>query len=97
MTDTTHEISQHTPGPWRIRGGLNGDGTVEAVTNNRGVAWPIDIGTDEGEANARLIAAAPELLAALKNVRLYLAKHEHLLPPVSFNGLDAAIAAAEGR
>jgi len=56
---------QHTPGPWRasiycIWGGINGD-TYVAGTQTA-------IGADAQEANARLIAAAPELLEALEAV-----------------------------
>lgn len=54
----------HTPGPWHYK--LSGN-----VVDNRGarVATASEVpGQDEMErlANARLIAAAPELLAALK-------------------------------
>lgn len=58
----------HTPGPW-VSGGHDGRrcelvastwGTVAAV-------WPIGA-SDQESANARLIAAAPELLAALENI-----------------------------
>lgn len=66
-------MSGHTPGPWTIRWGTN----VGAVRS--GAEWAIvaacggfatntDKGQhhDENESNTRLIAAAPELLAALK-------------------------------
>ena len=58
----------HTPGPWRVVAGML---TVEAENRQRG-RW-YDIVTvhgafeeGEAEANARLIAAAPELLEALQ-------------------------------
>lgn len=50
---------QHTPGPWTMNGPtLRGNGyNIGSVNSHR---------TSEGAANARLIAAAPELLAALR-------------------------------
>jgi hypothetical protein len=65
----------HTPGPWRIWSEKDSGGRLSVLevceTQDRGrhshfasVAkhWP------EAEANARLIAAAPDLLAALKDL-----------------------------
>lgn len=74
--------SKHTPGPWRVyigpinmEGGLNpffrgtvallkhsGDGNEVAVILDRNEA------AHEYEANARLIASAPDLLEALENL-----------------------------
>lgn len=60
--------AQHTPGPWVYHAKTStvqpypGSGTICALSL-RG----------EREANARLIAAAPELLAALEKVDAYLA------------------------
>lgn len=52
--------TQHTPGPWSIRTG--GGQPIEVIPpiNIRGTICELD-----NEANARLIAAAPELLEAL--------------------------------
>ena len=61
-------MSGHTPGPWLVEGrtvyALNDDGY------NRFSALVQDAHTpgDELEANARLIAAAPELLEALEDI-----------------------------
>lgn len=60
--------AQHTPGPWK-----NDDGTIRsscgvsiaAVLN---IAWPLGRKPENPEANARLIAAAPELLEALEGL-----------------------------
>lgn len=62
----THE-TKHTPGPWRITDGGNVCNCVGHTLHDEGhvciaFAQPVP----EGEANARLIAAAPELLAALE-------------------------------
>lgn len=57
--------AKHTPGPWRVSGHrlavfakLNGINVVVADCDRT-------LGYSESEANARLIASAPELLAAL--------------------------------
>lgn len=54
----------HTPGPWQVM--ADSDSFFEIGRNNGG-RFALVSGKDtlEGEANARLIAAAPELLAAL--------------------------------
>lgn len=72
---------QHTPGPWRVSVGLNNgyiasenNGFVPIRTPFRERAFsdakhmPPFVTESELTANARLIAAAPELLAALKAV-----------------------------
>lgn len=99
---------QYTPGPWEIN-------TVEAdddgdlclmVWGDTQAVCALIVDDDEGwdretaEANARLIAAAPELLEACKAAKEYCGK-----PFNEINGADAervyklcaeAIAAAEG-
>jgi hypothetical protein len=62
-------MSEHTPGPWLA----DVDGSGWSInTEDKGVAFTCgeandeDISKDEEAANARLIAAAPDLLAALK-------------------------------
>ncbi len=57
----------HTPGPWYASlDGLNADGGIRQARTNKIVASGIEVGLEEGIANARLIAAAPDLLAALE-------------------------------
>lgn len=67
---------RHTPGPWRLSATPYGDdyGYIENEHNifvatiiRDGLADP-----NAPEANARLIAAAPRLLEALREVRIYL-------------------------
>lgn len=58
--------SKHTPGPWTIE--LSGYGSIICKDGkSMAVAWPEGLGGPSfpHEANARLIAAAPELLEAL--------------------------------
>jgi len=64
MSETTH-----TPGPWLVTGG-NATPCVNDLTG-RDVAWPSRRRGYPAMANARLIAAAPELLDALRDVVSY--------------------------
>lgn len=73
-------MSEHTAGPWlrRIESHVGrSDNTTYTIfggptwgSNNKIIAQKVVTGggTDEDEANARLIAAAPELLAALERM-----------------------------
>jgi hypothetical protein len=65
--------TQHTPGPWHIAEyGTNEDGTPKHYGIVRGEVTIANLGTSTNEnakeidANARLIASAPEMLEALK-------------------------------
>jgi len=66
--------AQHTPAPWLITGEDKsfvyalGPKNTNRFWVNVQAAGPEAIGQEEKEANARLIAAAPDLLAALKAV-----------------------------
>ncbi len=90
----------HTPGPWHaananepkilhafVISNDDGFGIIATVNLHRGKDAP-----SEGESNARLIAAAPDLLAALKAV-VAIADRK----TVEFDAARAAIAAAEGK
>ena len=60
-------MSAHTPGPWRVTGPnvRAGDALVAIVTDH----WANEPTPDDEKAStARLIAAAPELLAALQAI-----------------------------
>lgn len=67
------ENAKHTPGPWRTkREGFStiyveapiGGGWVQEIA----ACGPTNDGSAQQEANARLIAAAPEMLEALRNI-----------------------------
>jgi hypothetical protein len=64
-------MSQHTPGPWSIRKTGNGDRGISAAGTGVFIEAFAEIrhsgegAYDECDANARLIAAAPELLELL--------------------------------
>lgn len=57
---------QHTPGPWFYDDSLKGRLVINSERANVAVIPYLD---REAIANARLIAAAPELLAALKALK----------------------------
>jgi hypothetical protein len=66
--ETTKEKHAHTPGPWQIEDCTPGESTglrFEVGTKDSVIARTTD-GWKEAHANARLIAAAPELLAQCK-------------------------------
>lgn len=68
-TDQKPQPAQHTPGPWHVNTLETVLHTVHAV---RGCVAEVsrgtmnEVGADEIEANARLIAAAPELIHAVE-------------------------------
>lgn len=93
----------HTPGPWWVDG--PGEGIEVHDTFGRTASVWGDGGEDsEAWANARLIAAAPELLAGLKAAvesLLELAQYEEAAKEMVqtgwFDGAAKAIDKAEGR
>ena len=94
----THEM-KHTPGPWHAvqdRNGSNCDMLVE--TENFRIATCGRADSLVAQANANLIAAAPELLSACKAT---VADAEKAVNPASrlygYEALKAAIAKAEGQ
>ncbi len=90
---------EHTPGPWKV--GRDHDGSLK-VGSGLDVAYVLGQGSG-AEANARLIAAAPELLEALERVAKdadeSLMQHPDDLPAilaVTYKQVRAAIKAAKG-
>lgn len=80
------EAIKPTPGPWHVANGVQIRGEREQIAK----VWMMRGG--EGNANARLIAAAPELLEALQFVMT--ASGEQL--STAFEQAQAAIAKATG-
>lgn len=86
--------SKHTPGPWKYWNGIildhNGDmdeGKQVCIVSKYG---------EEHDANARLIAAAPEMLEALQNLYLHCAMiHTHWGDGCNQKESDAAIKAGK--
>lgn len=88
MTQTTH-----TPGPWEVLAGPEWGGFT--VGGQRIVATMREWGfPGEAEANARLIAAAPDLLAALESAEDVLSETDTHLS--TLHKVRAAIAKAKG-
>jgi hypothetical protein len=92
--------TQHTTGPWEYREAIPGEPTVIAKNNACRVAETCEMpGQDENErrANARLIAAAPELLAALIELeRVESSPHSETLRFLAREQAREAIAKATG-
>ena len=86
-------MGKHTPGPWYQSSTGNHQGLVVAETNGENIAAVYD------KANAALIAAAPEMLEALRKLKdstsadAYIPDWQTLVRGIS----DAAITKAEGR
>jgi hypothetical protein len=82
------QMSEHTPGPWRITRGVRViQDTGKPPTRERRIA---DVSWEE---DARLIAAAPDLLEAARLVRDAVAPMD--MEP-AYQALESAIAKAEG-
>jgi hypothetical protein len=99
----------HTPGPWMLHseGSMRAcDGRHQSHEGCRTLAEAeiVGIPRSEAEANARLIAAAPELLAALHQavaiIRVFVdvddTRWSHLRDAAELQAIEAAIAKAEG-
>ena len=100
--------AKHTPGPWRV---IDGQEVHAGNSESRLIAECHAGHAPERDANATLIAAAPDLLAALKvSLALLRVVQEAIrdqrdipaalldaLPPGGLNALRAVLAKAEGR
>lgn len=97
---------KHTPGPWKVSENISMKGfTHLAITTNpiyKSKDWficsitPQHLKREADEANARLIAAAPELLRALKNIANDIYYAEFGNTP-EYEQAQQAIAKAEGK
>lgn len=90
-------MSRHTPGPWRVWMKPAGRGTVpfvQAEGDSEAIAQVFggERSSEAREANANLIAAAPELLEALKNIE----NDDGHVPAPIWDLVCIAIAKAEG-
>ena len=91
----TKEKPAHTPGPWTSAWVGTRPHGVAVVWLGENTDKRIEIiGTSKDEANARLIAAAPEMLEALRNLVM---DWERVIGPIpEDHEAQVAIAKAEG-
>jgi hypothetical protein len=102
-------VAEHTKGPWRLDDPIHAthiDETYHFIDAGDGLshdASGFGISGFLSLANARLIAAAPELLDALKRLREKYSRcarlhgNDQKTVDISVDFVDAAIAKAEGR
>lgn len=90
--------TKHTPGPWAFAPDSSGVGTHGSIWGNDQESVCVAEVVDDGEmgaieltANARLITAAPDMLAALDAIACHSS-----CPPSLFAIACAAIAKADG-
>lgn len=90
-------MSKHTPGPWKqcIFNGIE-QTTIQATDKSLVAAASYRQGDKSWSANARLIAAAPELLEALKHCADWMAAVTLSEDTPVLMQARAAIAKAEG-
>jgi hypothetical protein len=83
------KIGGFTPGPWVQFAQRGNDGNVELIVimpaGRPGDVASVAVDTPEDEANARLIAAAPDLLEAMKGI-------EHFSDAVAYRSDPLAVA-----
>ena len=96
------EKTEHTPGPWKIiKNTTNNDIGIKCDLGGVIVKTISGYSESEANANAALIAAAPELLAAAKQINADINKQFHGGRAENYlahcNALTAAILKAEGR
>lgn len=98
---TQNSIAKHAPGPWRATESLDVPGfwSIEALDSegrrSADVAY-MTLRSEHLEANARLIAAAPELLEALKHLATFGTEGDEE-QRAALDAACAALAKAEGR
>lgn len=101
-------MTKHTPGPWKPwMTGFDNQSFAIGPNGKTPIAKTLGGNKETNEANARLIAAAPDLLEALKECAAWFELDKHRQNPVfasaSSIGVQmvlnakAAIAKAEGR
>lgn len=100
-------MSAHSPGPWQLQewtvrdsdGAIEGGGLQVVDANGHTItAGTYEGSTDTEEADARLIAAAPDMLQALRRAVLALAFAAESSAAMrdDYNAVSAAIAKATG-
>lgn len=89
--------AQHTPGPWKFAQAGQSTMLMTEANNPLGFFYNERNAGEETKANARLIAAAPELLEMLQTVQIWADTTKHPLNVMDkrmFDNVRAAIAKA---
>ena len=86
--ETKEKHATHTPGPWHDSGNTE----YEIYKGNKPIASVIPSFTAEDEANARLIAAAPEMFEVLREIEMLMPHSK----AVKHSGLREVLAKVEG-
>jgi hypothetical protein len=89
--------TKFTPGPWNFYDDSNDGKTnrIEIVAVGKTIARIYHSVPEEDLPNARLIAAAPEMLEALREI-IAVAEGKHLRPVMGIDAARRAIAKATG-
>lgn len=91
---------KHTPGPWENNGYIAGMTAImvynKKIDRDIATIYRKSCTKEEQEANARLIASAPELLSAGKEALEYLRIQCNIEGGDIYDNLKTAIAKAEG-
>jgi hypothetical protein len=104
--------SPFTPGPWGVLPYSEGDDVIQIISGEPtykggtvSATWVAELdasslegGPGENEANARLIAAAPDMLAALNAIRVWMKNHDRSEHEQKiYDAIRVVIARAEGQ
>lgn len=92
-------MAKHTPGPWRVAFGnrLEIHGPKDEIGWPKSIVYNAGLCTDEeAQANARLIAAAPRLLQALRDLAAWAGESPEGRGAWEYVNACAAVSAAEG-
>jgi hypothetical protein len=99
---TEVERTMHTPAPWTVQAAIDETGAHVFASAQHGAAGGLVTVADLilSDADARLIAAAPELLEACRNVAGWVSEYDERLTEAQRKAIQItkdAIAKAEGR
>lgn len=89
-------MKKHTPGPWKVASTIEGDEYSLNVLGGRynGLLaqskLSVHFDSEEAEANAKLISAAPELLEALEKCIKYSSKDPQLVRDIAAQAIAKA-------
>lgn len=92
------EVVSHTPGPWSIS--TISDTIINGDRRPLGFVYAPAVESSflqQARADARLIAAAPELLQSVREILGWYIEGGHAVPRIYIDRANAAIAKAEGR